>query len=136
MKTSPSNSPGASTLERIPHRWAWHHRTLLRLRQKLLHAQAAHTLTATAPAEPAGDLADSAEDEIEHAIILAELHGEAEQLAEVEAALQRIREGTYGTCTETGEPISAARLRAIPWTRYSRSAAERHEQRARQNRSG
>ena len=41
------------------------------------------------------------------------------QLLEVEFALSRIENGTYGICEMTGEPIEAERLRAIPWTRYS-----------------
>lgn len=38
-------------------------------------------------------------------------------LAEIEAALQRIGEGSYGTCEVCGEPIGAERLSAIPWAR-------------------
>jgi RNA polymerase-binding protein DksA len=36
-------------------------------------------------------------------------------LAEIDAALQRIEEGTYGTCTNRGEPIAVERLEALPW---------------------
>jgi len=49
-------------------------------------------------------------------------------LAEVEAALLRLQNGTYGFCEETGEPISSTRLKVIPWTRFSRAAAARREQ--------
>jgi RNA polymerase-binding transcription factor len=35
---------------------------------------------------------------------------------EARAALQRMREGTYGICVECEEPISAKRLAAVPWT--------------------
>ena len=38
-------------------------------------------------------------------------------LAEIDAALRRIDEGTYGTCEFCGEPIGAGRLRALPWAR-------------------
>ena len=60
-------------------------------------------------------------------MLLAELHAEADRLSEIEGALTRIRNGTYGVCEVTGEPISEARLRAIPWTRVSIGAAERAE---------
>jgi RNA polymerase-binding transcription factor DksA len=40
-----------------------------------------------------------------------------ESLVEIEAALQRIEDGTYGICEGCGKPIGAARLSAIPWTR-------------------
>ena len=38
------------------------------------------------------------------------------QLREVEAALQRIEDGTYGTCSVCGKPIPVERLEAVPWT--------------------
>jgi RNA polymerase-binding protein DksA len=37
-------------------------------------------------------------------------------LAEIDAALERIEEGTYGICETCGEPISEERLEAIPYT--------------------
>jgi DnaK suppressor protein len=43
--------------------------------------------------------------------------GAQQTLGEVEAALQRIHEGTYGVCEACGEPIGAERLSAIPWAR-------------------
>ncbi|MDX6486732.1 MAG: hypothetical protein QOF43_1885, partial [Gaiellaceae bacterium] len=36
-------------------------------------------------------------------------------LAEIEAALKRIEDGTYGTCTACGKPIAPERLEAHPW---------------------
>lgn len=40
---------------------------------------------------------------------------ELEKLGRIEAALDRIRKGTYGICQECEEPISRRRLTAIPW---------------------
>ena len=39
--------------------------------------------------------------------------------SEVEAALKRMDDGTYGLCEGTDEPIGFRRLEARPWTRYS-----------------
>jgi RNA polymerase-binding transcription factor len=39
-------------------------------------------------------------------------------LAQVRAALQRIAEGSYGTCGVDGEPIDPKRLESVPWTPY------------------
>ena len=36
-------------------------------------------------------------------------------LAEVESALERIDQGTYGKCTNCGQPIPEKRLEALPW---------------------
>jgi DnaK suppressor protein len=36
-------------------------------------------------------------------------------LRDVNAALQRTRDGCFGTCVECDEPISAKRLAAVPW---------------------
>jgi len=59
--------------------------------------------------------------------------GEAETLAgelrdaltEVEAAIARVREGTYGNCERCGEPIAPARLEAMPAARLCMSCASR-----------
>ena len=39
-------------------------------------------------------------------------------LGEIEGALKRIEEGTYGTCLNCGKPIAEERLAAIPWATY------------------
>ena len=49
------------------------------------------------------------------------------KLREIEAALVRIQEGTYGVCEELEEPISKKRLQKIPWTRLCIEAAEQLE---------
>ena len=43
--------------------------------------------------------------------------GVQQTLGEIEAALRRIDDGTYGTCLMCGKPIAEQRLRAIPWAR-------------------
>jgi DnaK suppressor protein len=52
-------------------------------------------------------------------------------IAKIDAALQRIEDGTYGYCEETGEPISLKRLDARPIATLSIEAQERHERRER-----
>lgn len=49
------------------------------------------------------------------------------QLMEIESALGRIENGSYGICEETEEVIEPERLRAIPWTRLSIEGAEIRE---------
>jgi DnaK suppressor protein len=43
---------------------------------------------------------------------------ESRTLEEVEDALKRVADGTYGKCIVCGRPIEPARLAAIPWTPY------------------
>lgn len=50
-----------------------------------------------------------------------------ELLAEINFALARIDNGSFGICEETEEPIETERLRAIPWTRLSIEGAEIRE---------
>lgn len=49
------------------------------------------------------------------------------QLIEIESALARIENGSFGICEETEEIIEADRLKAIPWTRLSIEGAEIRE---------
>ena len=46
------------------------------------------------------------------------LESEARTMRDVRAALDRIREGTYGTCLECDEPIALKRLTAVPWASF------------------
>ena len=50
-----------------------------------------------------------------------------QKLLLIEDALQRMDEGTYGLCQWSGEAISRARLRFIPWARYSIDVQEKIE---------
>jgi len=49
------------------------------------------------------------------------------QLMEIESALARIENGSFGVCEETDEIIEPERLKAIPWTRLSIEGAEIRE---------
>ena len=48
-------------------------------------------------------------------------------ISKIESALKKIKEGTYGFCEETGEPIGLKRLIARPIATLSIEAQERHE---------
>ncbi|SOD41666.1 RNA polymerase-binding protein DksA [Nitrosovibrio sp. Nv4] len=52
---------------------------------------------------------------------------ERKLLKKIEDALLRIEDGTYGWCTDTGEPIGIARLLARPTATLCIEAQERHE---------
>jgi DnaK suppressor protein len=112
----------------VPSKWAWHHRTLLRLRGDLLQARQEHDHAVRVPHERGGtDLLDFAEDETELTTLRAELALEETELSAIDAALKRLQDGTYGTCEATGVPIAPERLRALPWTPLSKDAAAQIE---------
>jgi DnaK suppressor protein len=51
-------------------------------------------------------------------------------LREIDHALSKMEDGSYGLCEDTEEPIDEARLDANPWSRYSVEAAEAREKKA------
>lgn len=75
------------------------------------------------------DLADRASSETDRAIELRARDRQRKLISKIDSALQRIEEGTYGYCEETGEPISLKRLDARPIATLSIEAQERHERR-------
>lgn len=77
------------------------------------------------------DLADRASSETERSIELRARDRQRKLIAKIDAALQRLEDGTYGFCEETGEPISIKRLDARPIATLSIEAQERHERRER-----
>lgn len=73
------------------------------------------------------DPADRATIEEEHALELRTRDRERKLLKKVQAAIQRIDNGEYGWCEETGEPIGVARLLARPTATLSLEAQMRRE---------
>jgi len=110
-------------------KWSRHYQHLLALRAELLRQSA--ELAAEGTQEMArGQLhpADSATDSFERDFALSVLSSDQEALFEIEEALKRIENGTYGICEITGKPISSRRLEVIPWTRFCVQAASQLEQ--------
>ena len=117
-----------ATARRVPPKWRWHLRVLLSLQGRLLGERGELLRAAAEPIEPHSvDEADSATDEFDHDLALAQLSAGQDALYEVNEALNRILNGTYGVCEETGDAIPAARLRAIPWARFSIAVEDRLE---------
>ena len=77
------------------------------------------------------DLADRASSETDRSIELRARDRQRKLIAKIDAALQRIEDGSYGYCEDTGEPISLKRLEARPIATLSGAAQERHERRER-----
>ncbi len=75
------------------------------------------------------DLADRASSETDRSIELRARDRQRKLIGKINSAMQRLDEGTYGFCEETGEPISLKRLDARPIATLSIEAQERHERR-------
>lgn len=109
-------------------------RKLLRWRTDLLK-EADDTLTSLQNGglqEP--DLTDRASAETDRALELRTRDRARKLIGKIDAALERIENGTYGYCEETGEPISLRRLEARPIATLSIEAQERHERMERTHR--
>ena len=79
-----------------------------------------------------GDEADQASEDAEVALETRLMDRDAKLLREVERALKKVEDETYGYCEGTDEPIGYSRLKLRPWTRYSvtyKEELEREEKR-------
>jgi len=63
-------------------------------------------------------MADLGTDSYEKEFTLELMESERKLIAEIDDALNRIEDGTYGICEAGGEPIPKQRLEAIPWARF------------------
>lgn len=80
------------------------------------------------------DMADRAALETDHSIELRTRDRERKLIAKINAALERLADGSYGYCEETDEPIGVNRLEARPIATLSLEAQERHERMERTHR--
>jgi DnaK suppressor protein len=74
-----------------------------------------------------GDMADQASGNNEVHIALKLKQTDAKILQAIDEALQRIEKRTYGICRDCGEPIAAARLNAVPWTKVCITCKEKQK---------
>tara|TARA_B100001057_G_scaffold444321_2_gene481155 strand:- start:161 stop:583 length:423 start_codon:yes stop_codon:yes gene_type:complete len=80
------------------------------------------------------DAADRASEETDRAIELRTRDRQRKLITKIDAALQRIEDGSYGYCEDTGDPIALRRLDARPIATLSIEAQERHERKERVHR--
>ena len=74
--------------------------------------------------DTAGDAGDASVADESESEDFSEAELDATTLQQVQAALRRIENGTFGQCLVDGGPIEPKRLDAIPWARY----CVRHQQ--------
>lgn len=72
-------------------------------------------------------MADSATEYVDRQTEIAEHNLHEEQLKEVNQALKRMEDGTYGICVDTGEKISFERLKAMPYAKRTIQEEKKHQ---------
>ena len=73
------------------------------------------------------DIVDQANSYTEKNIELRAINRQIKLISKIDSALKKIKDGTYGFCEETGEPIGLKRLMARPVASLSIAAQEKHE---------
>ncbi len=107
---------------------------LVNWRNELLHASSETLQNLQEGGLVAPDIADRASAETDRSLELRTRDRARKLISKIDAALERIENGTYGFCEETQEPISISRLEARPIATYSIEAQERHERMERTHR--
>jgi DnaK suppressor protein len=68
--------------------------------------------------EGAPDLGDRALETMSRDLLYQLSIGERDIVRRIDAALERLEAGTYGTCVHCGETVQTGRLQAVPWARH------------------
>ncbi len=79
------------------------------------------------PGELRGDPIDMAANETDATTQIRLHQTDSKLLRAIQDALTRIRDEKFGACEECGQPISKARLEAVPWTRWCKDCKERQD---------
>ena len=142
-KKAATKPPMEVDLDSVPEKFRRYYKLLLDLRAHLtagitLHSE--ETLKRSSK-DDSGDLssygqhmADAGTDTFDRDFALSLVSSEQDALTEIEAAIKRVKVGTYGTCEISGKPIAKERLSAVPFTRYTAEAQkdiERNRMRSR-----
>ena len=131
QETAESNrgtKASARLVNAISNRLMTQRQRLLGLREALL--EEIHQLRSEASEEnPNYSMhpADAATDSFDRDLVLGLASFKQEGLYEIDAALERLDDGTYGVCELTEQLIPWKRLKAIPWTRFSLEAEKQIE---------
>lgn len=136
--------PVVDDSENIPEKFRRYYKILIDLRTHLTEGLNLHTeeTLKRSSKDDSGDLssygqhmADAGTDTFDRDFALSLVSSEQEALTEIDAAIKRVHDGTYGVCEVTGKPIAKERLLAVPFTRYSAEAQKEIEKNRMRTRS-
>lgn len=137
VKRSTKKQARAPKFKGLPQRDLEHYRkVLLQLRGKIagdLQQIEGDTLSGNQPSHSGelSDVADMATDNYDRELNIGLVSNEQQLLNDIDMALKKIEDGTYGICEIYGTPIPKKRLMAMPYTRLSMKAQEEEEKKKR-----
>ena len=116
----------------IPKKWKKYYKLLIDLRAHVSDEISLHTAdtlkhNARDDSGNTSSPADSGTDSFDRDFALSLVSSEQDALIEIEEAILRIKDGSYGICEITNKAIPAARLSAVPFTRYTVEGQAEHE---------
>lgn len=117
-----------SARPKIPRKWQQAYDRLVKLREGFERQQDSISRDVQPSDQHSGmHMADAGTDASEQDLALGIVSLDRNNLHEIDRAIERIQEGTYGVCELTGKPISLERLKAVPWARFSANAEKQLE---------
>ncbi|MDR0595871.1 MAG: hypothetical protein LBF94_04255 [Puniceicoccales bacterium] len=109
----------------VPMKYRKYYKLLLKLKSDA--RQGLSRLTKEHLSHGTGSVNDIDVETFDSGFALSLMSSEQEAIAEIEKAIQRIHNGTYGICELTGKSIEAERLAVVPFTRFSKQGQEEQE---------
>jgi len=101
-----------------------HYKDLLLEKQEVRSANGSPVASISTSGEARGDLLDLAASEAHSATHIRLKETDSKLLRSIENALARIRQERFAICEKCGQPISKARLEAVPWARHCKDCKE------------
>ena len=119
----------------MPRREAAPFAMLLKAKQRLLSGDISHMEEESMKrgkhenaAQDISSFADLGTDNFEQEFTIGLIENEEDALHEIEQALERIKDGTYGACEGCNKRVSKERLKVIPFTRHCIECQRKEEQ--------
>lgn len=113
----------------VDRKWKRHFHHLSELRERILEHR--ERMAKSAKEEQSTyslHMADAGTDQYDCDFALSMVSADQNALYEIDEALNRIRNGSYGICELSGQPIEEERLEVLPWTRFSAAAQRELEE--------
>ncbi len=120
----------------VPEKYKRYYKILVDMRRQLTEGIERHSEESLkrSAKDDSGDLSgygqnmsDGGINTFDRDFVLSLVSSEQEALSEIDAAIKRIHDGTYGICESSGKPIAKERLLAVPFTRHSAAAKKQIE---------